>query len=793
LTRDTSPTSPGKEPEELPEIVLTPSPSISTVTKEQISKRTEARNVPKLSPEEFKRLFPELNLKKLDKRVQLAFRKFAAAPDRQKSLRDTLDTHLKTFKNTHPGLFDSENPVGPPVKKASNSSSKSQAPLSSSSSSSSAGSSYLRATVENPKSDQPVKLSTRIKDHSEFDKFLNQPPLLLGDNAHPSNSSSSSSPSKPMASSESSSSATGELSPSSSEHYFFDTLTSFYKQWFANFGRAEKEQKYVLSLKRSHETFIKSKFNLASLEEKLQKSFSRDDKPVDLQALARGWKGYWGAAILECVWSTGPKPLDLLAYCALKALNSPDAYSNIRYQYADFLTNLRDAFDTERYKKSRNSVDPLICLLEDLCYDKFTDTSLFDDWETFLEQLVKPVEGLLDFGSLSETLEEKNEKLHHTNSEFRKPYFTLLYEKLKGTLGINFDPVGKSNVPKKRSEQTVVGRVGEKDVHWKMGRIAHGTPTIEYDLVTKAWSWSIGASNAEIVPEYKAFLSAARRKKERVFYVNLQQRSGFEADRSNQTEKLQEDFKDTFYTMSLPMDGDFFEGLKKVDSSTKDFKRSTEDFKRNILGLFFDLSRNIKPESPAKFPLDLLERIKRKPELSFLIAAELDKIINQVHSLYFDGQNLNSPEDRQNFLMQFYSDLTDYMISRHYVMLDTEKELQKHERIRWVVQACKDNKDRGGAKNGIDEAKYVLLTYPLNDPKVLSRALYDIYVNTLGAYTIKFEEILSNRLVYFTSLLKRYAEIAKDLQKVQRIRDSQPEFFRIAEHKSTRYFDPPPP
>lgn len=575
-------------------------------------------------------------------------------------------------------------------------------------------------------------------------------------------------------------------SSSSAELSYLVALEKLRKQWFVDSGRPEKGQKYVLSLHRSLSSFRASGFDLQGLEKKLQEFFASGEELIDLQQKARGWKDYYLGNVLEYFWSTGLKSFDLFAFCALKALDSADSYSNVRLQYSDFLENLRAAFSTEEYIQQKDQLDPkLVHLLEDLCYDKFTDTHLFNYWDAFLEQLVGNVEGTLNFETLSRTLEEKNEKLHHTDPDLRKEAFILNYEKLQGTLGASFDPVGRSNVPKKRSEQTVLGREGN---YWKMGRIAHGTPTIEYNLITKAWYWTTGAYNAEIIPEYKAFLSAAQRQGERVFYVNLQQRKGLERDRSDQIESLQKDpkFRHTFYSMALPMDGSTFTNLIKNDVSTSSFKE-------NILNLFFDKDgKALNDLSSAKLPFDLLERMDSKPELAEQIIEEFRKIIEKVHLLYFDEKELASPTDRQDFLMQFYSDLTDYLISRHYVVLDSGKELEANERIRWVVQACKDNKDRGGAKNGIDEAKYVLLTYPLDQPEALHQALYDIYVNTLGAYTIKFEEILPNRLVYFTSLLKRYALLATDPEKIRRIRENQPAYFQIKNHQSARIFDSQP-
>jgi hypothetical protein len=563
---------------------------------------------------------------------------------------------------------------------------------------------------------------------------------------------------------------------------YLQWTTDVYKQWFVDSGRPEKGQKYVLSLNRSIDTFKSSGYNLEQLAERIQEGSSSSNQ---------GWQGYYFSGTLEYLWPCNSQSFTHFAYAALKALISPDQYidryqnTNVRLQYADFLLNLRSALTTSDYLEHRENLDPdLIRLLETLCHDKFTNTYLFNYWQAFLLELCGGVPEGLDFTAFSHLLTEHNEKLEHSPAELRKESFILNYEKLQGTIGASFDPVGRSNVPKVRSVQTI----DSSDGRWTMTRIAHGTPTLEKNAITKACRYTFGYYNAEIIPEYKAFLRAAKAKGERIFYVNLQKTKAWqsEKDRSLVIEQLQEDpeFQDTFYSMALPMDGSEFSNLIKKEVST-------EEFKKNLLTLFFN-EENQLTQQTAKLPRDLLQRIEKNLELAGKIADHMRHLINQVHTLYFDGEELATNKDRQDFIMQFYSDLTDYMISMEYKRQDTGQPLQEHERIRYVVQACKDNKDRGGAKNGIDEAKYILLTYPLDDPQALHEALYDLYINTLGAYTIKFEEILPNRLVYFTSLMQRYGELAKDPTKIQRIRDAQPDYFKVREHKSARVFDKAP-
>ncbi len=552
--------------------------------------------------------------------------------------------------------------------------------------------------------------------------------------------------------------------------WFYET----YKQWCIDSGRPEKGQKYVLSLNRSIDTFKESSYDVERLLQRLQQESSSSQSR---------WNGYYFSETLDYYWPCTLQNFDHFAYQSLKALNSPDQYTNIRLQYADFLQNLRSALTSEEYLNRRSTLDSdLVHLLEKICYDKFINTYLFNYWEAFLFQLCGEVPERLDFSLLAKLLNEHNELLHHTPSELRKECLILNYEKLKGTLGTSFDPVGRSNVPKKRSEQIVANQEGS----WAITRLAHGTPTLEDNIVKKAYLYTTGSYNAQIIPEYKAFLRAAKEKGERVFYVNLQKTKGLEGDRSFVIELLQNDpeFEETFYCMALPMDGSQFSQLIKKQVNA-------EEFKRNLLNLFFDEDSQL-TLGAAKLPRDLLLRINNNPDLAIKVAKHIRHLIDQVHSLYFNHEELISNKDRQDFIMQFYSDLTDYMISMEYKRQDTGLPLQDHERIRHVIQACKDCKDRGGAKTGIDEAKYILLTYPLDEPEKLHQALYDLYINTLGAYTIKFEEIIPERLVYFTSLLERYGQLAQDPHKIQKIRDAQPDYFRLQEHISARAFDKTP-
>ena len=577
------------------------------------------------------------------------------------------------------------------------------------------------------------------------------------------------------------------------------------RKWFVDSKNPKKCQKYTLSLRGSVQSLkeIESKKNfpiISTLEQIL--TMKGITHPVESYQEKRASfiKGLTlSGKFTNLFFSEEKNDFYFSMYCALKALICADGYPDSRIQYGDFLRHMRNALRSR--DQQGHLIQELASCLDSLCYDKFTSTYLFNYWDALLEELcgeVKP-EDCTGFGELASLLEDKNQKLHKTDPEMRKPKLTLAWEKFLGTFGFRFDPVGKSNVPKVRSKQMVSGV--------EITRMAHGTPTIEGNLiqrinhaVRKIFPFLKPKHNAQIIPEYLSFLWEALSRGEKVLYVNLQKTEGLEGDRSDVINELQEDKElgMTFYSMSLPLDGSYFNSLVQTP-------KPKQVFKNELLGLFFkevDGTYRLSENKAARLPKDLLDRIEANPELAQKVAEKMLRIIDRIDQDYFpDGSILQSiepgvaPTSRQNFIMQFYSDVTDYITSMDYVRddlgLPPDAPLPPEYRITLVVKACKDNKDRGGALNGVDEAKYILLdpSYD-NDPAKRSQALYDLYVNTLGPYTIKFEEILPGRLTYLTSLLRHYATLTPE--QIKKIRKSQPKYFQVEKHQSARELDTTP-
>ncbi|MBS0626136.1 MAG: hypothetical protein JSS32_08815 [Verrucomicrobia bacterium] len=571
------------------------------------------------------------------------------------------------------------------------------------------------------------------------------------------------------------------------------SLLEVFTTWFVDSKAPEKAQKYVLGLNSSLKTLKESGYDpyvwlKAALKEKLGQS------PEQLfQQQKKDWinSGSMLGSFIQ-VFLKSPNPgFYLSAFFALRALKSADDYPNVRLQYGDFLRHLRNALSSTEYLTQKGELQrELVELMEGFCYSKYTATYLFNYWEAFLEKLGCDIEeDGLTYEKLGQLLDENNEKLHDTDPELRKPTAMLRLEQLAGTVGASFDSGGTWNIPKVRSEQVVTN--GKNT--WTITRLAHGTPTIEGNIIQKGISAIKGQNNASISPEFLGFLRALKEKKQRIFYSNLQQITGLEGDRSRAIYDIQRDpeFAGTFFSMSVPMDGHYFEQLiKNVQTQPQ--------FKKNLIGLFFDEQNKIVRHSSAQLPLDLIHRIDADPRLGIIVADELRRIFDGVHENYFFNEAIKTPEQRQDFIMQFYSEITDYFISMDYLLQDkmlkdpANAALEDHELIKFVVESCKDNMDRGGAKNGIAESRYNLVS--AKTEKEAQEERRNTYTATLGGgYAIKFKEVIQKRLTYYSSLMRRvYSRVEKTPGQIDKIRRGQPAYFTVQSHKSIRDKDTAP-
>ncbi|HEX2582545.1 MAG TPA: hypothetical protein VHL30_00320, partial [Chlamydiales bacterium] len=447
------------------------------------------------------------------------------------------------------------------------------------------------------------------------------------------------------------------------------------------------------------------------------------------------------------------------AYCVLYALSQSENADDVRVHYAFIIQHLRSALQT----MPQGEVEPVIAsartVILELCHSKFTRVYLYPFLEDFISKALNARQTETDgyqlpthfsFQTMAETIRAANQRLRNAPWRYMQRLVAKEYKKLQGTIGWGFDPTSDSNTPWVHSIQTTHGK--------EITVLRHGTPTRDPSLFGAAWreglnllrmipgigSYVPDDASAQIIPEYEAHLNAHPEKQ--TLYTDLQEydESGNhpvhgEIARSRAIRKLEESHPN-FHFLALPLDGPFW---SNTYLETKDIRTLKHELCQSIL--------------LQEKGFGLPQALVNDPGLPQKIGA----LLNQVHTLYFDQQELPSVEKKKVFMMLFYSELKDYLKAKL--------------EIDFIVSACKDAKDRAPATMLVDMAKNLLKLGLENDPE----RLRELFFSALGPFIIKNESIISSRLELALQVLDHFAEF-NELKK-QQIRDTEPASeFRIA-------------
>ncbi len=496
-------------------------------------------------------------------------------------------------------------------------------------------------------------------------------------------------------------------------------------------GNPEKGKKYHYALHAAQETLNRHR-DLDTVLEMLAEAATAEN----LDPVAH----YRGAVKLR-----NPNfPVD--AFCAISALTNFEGYPSIRSQYAHHLIHLRDALSNpakEQFPRAKQ-------ILEDLCHTKYTGVYMYPHLENFvLKALSAPQSSLyhlpiLTLENLATSIGQANERLITVPPAFRKRLIAKEFEKFQGTVGLGFDPTATANTPWVHSK---VSFSHEQNEAREIAILRHGTPTIDpsfFGLLGREAANMVGkipglsgvaevirdySSRAEVIPEYKGFLNSGKR----VLYVNHQesddQEIHGEADRSRAIQALEQTYPN-FHYLALPMDGHLWE-------------------KNNL--------------TPAQFKHDVLTALKERREGFALPAAyqeiDAEELWEKVQALYFNNQEPNSLQEKQDFLMIFYSYLkTSLMIRLN---------------VSYMNASCKDDKDRGNASKLVDQMIRAVQTNTETDPTVLG----EIFFSALAPFIIKNEAIIPKRLNLALNVFNRIANLTPEQR--ERIRSDLVEGYKI--------------
>jgi hypothetical protein len=441
------------------------------------------------------------------------------------------------------------------------------------------------------------------------------------------------------------------------------------------------------------------------------------------------------------------------AYHTLNALNQIETDGDIRILYAFIIEHLRNTLQN----MPEGEVEPVIAdarkVILELCHSKFTGVYLYPFLEDFISKALNARQTAVDVyqlpnqftsATIAEEIRIANRRLRTAPWRYMQRKTAKEYKKLQGTVGWGFDPTGDSNTPWVHSiQKTVDGK--------EITVLRHGTPTCDPSLFGLVMREGINLlrqipligdyvwdnETALVIPEYEAHLTAHPEKQ--TLYVNHQEydeRGSHavhgEIARSNALRNL-EKLHSNFHFLALPLDGPLWSGAYLEKANAEELKKDLHQ------SLCFQ-------EKGFGLPHALLEKD--------LLSPKIKEILDQVHDLYFNRQELASIEKKKAFIMLFYSELKDYM----------KTELK----IDFIVSACKDNKDRGLASTLVDMAKNLLKLSLDNDPE----RLRELFFSALGPFIIKNENIIEERLKLALHVLEHFATL--DPMQKQKIREAVP-------------------
>ncbi len=430
----------------------------------------------------------------------------------------------------------------------------------------------------------------------------------------------------------------------------------------------------------------------------------------------------------------------------------------IRKRNTGHLKALRDALQCNEYKQNQPEFEHLISLLRALCWAKFAQNRMQKYEEQFVDFAVQGKPKELHCSTIANAIEIANQRLHVCDRGLKKAYQDGLLQKFENSTGIWADPLGKSNVPEVRSVHQVE-IPDEKDPKLVLC-LRHGTPTYQPkrkvdDREVSSYIQTyllnpiqnvIHAATAEevIIPEYECFLDAAQEKGIHVLYVNHQKmwRGGkldVETNEENHRARQIQDLENThhnFHFLSLPYDGKIW----------KDDFFAIRDISQWKTAIVDELIKGAVGGTGLQLPKGC--SISKD---SFL------QIADDIHWLYFrekahrwkdgriDFRDLTK-EERELFLMIFYSYIKEVIQARYGIQV--------------MASPCKDDKDRGNASKGVDEALLNLRSGLEND----DAALHRLYIRSLAPFMIKYEGIIDHRLHPLLAILNHIARLKPEVK-----------------------------
>jgi len=416
-----------------------------------------------------------------------------------------------------------------------------------------------------------------------------------------------------------------------------------------------------------------------------------------------------------------------------------------RRQYRQFVEALDLAYEKADQLKLRLQPrsfqeDLLITLIEDMSYARWTRVEMFNYLKKITDLTVnafqKDVSGEdyqisnLTIENFPEALFEINKIIRLAPTSVKKPKMALQLQKFLGEFGFK-NYTGTENTP---NVATVIvyqdGRGNTQEIEY----LRHGSPTtagtlgrVVLGFFTRPVALVSGKdvavrSGEKLVPNYIAFLEAAARRGEGVFYVShLRIQPDFSGNERDKLEQIMQAQKrhENFFVLVQPVEGPLFEKKGKYAKF-----ESFSQLKRALVQEFFENGEN----STCALPFNLIDDSKYKETFQ--------QLFEDVHQIFFDAKKKLASEEWPTFLLTFYV----------FQRIDLKFRLGEKSGfpIKFFNTTCKDDLDRGGMTKLFELILHLFWMGKENEDSYLKDILYNI----LGApIAVKKKEMIEHRLI----------------------------------------------
>ena len=414
--------------------------------------------------------------------------------------------------------------------------------------------------------------------------------------------------------------------------------------------------------------------------------------------------------------------------------------SEQRSNFMNLLTEI--AYDPYYTATAReNPADPRIQLAHRLA----ESVIIAPQWNLFEEVLNKVVAaggrscGLgdaLQHESLADILEEEQSAIATAPIEWKMGTFLKNMKKLQGQLGFGFTPSQDTNY----FSALFVERYRNSDDNTKE------IPVYRFPTATED---GLAGGESRIVGAMRLWVNHLKHQDRRHCWFGHQKMNELYLDRegarSTALQQFHKENPETFFFFNLPLDGPLFDPKTDDHLGMHEFKRSVH-------------SSILSNKDGFYFPEREIEELQRKLGNEFNGEEWISRMLDQVHHDFFSDQRELSKEDRQTFLLLFYT-----RMEREFpLLLDASRN-----------STCKDGIDRAAVMNALCYYMALVAMGKHKDPAYLYR--FRIVLHH-AAFFVKTQGVIPSRMKLLLNALRHLDSLDDDALQTLGDRPAEGEF-----------------